>query len=59
MAGPGKPRVFLCHAKEDKPRVMGLYGRLKKAGYDPWLDKVDVLPGLRRPGGAWRVTYGQ
>ena len=41
----GKPRIFLCHAKEDKPRVRELYHQLKQAGYHPWLDKEDLLPG--------------
>jgi hypothetical protein len=59
MGESGQPRIFLCHAKEEVPRVMGLYGRLKEAGYDAWLDKVDVLPDLRLPGGAWRVIHGQ
>ena len=40
-----KPRIFLCHAKEDKPRVKELYHQLKAAGYHPWLDEEDLLPG--------------
>jgi hypothetical protein len=40
-----KPRIFLCHAKEDKPRVKELYHQLKEAGYHPWLDEEDLLPG--------------
>jgi hypothetical protein len=40
-----KPRIFLCHAKEDKPRVEALYHQLKGAGYHPWLDRYDLLPG--------------
>jgi formylglycine-generating enzyme required for sulfatase activity len=40
-----KPRIFLCHASEDKPRVAELYHQLKDAGYHPWLDKYDLLPG--------------
>jgi hypothetical protein len=41
----GKPRIFLYHASEDKPRVAELYYKLKAAGYHPWLDKEDLLPG--------------
>lgn len=41
-----EPRIFLCHAKEDKPRVIELYHQLKEAGYHPWLDKYDLLGGL-------------
>jgi formylglycine-generating enzyme required for sulfatase activity len=40
-----EPRIFLCHASEDKPRVAELYHQLKQAGYHPWLDKEDLLPG--------------
>jgi hypothetical protein len=40
-----EPRIFLCHASEDKPRVAELYHKLKAAGYHPWLDKEDLLPG--------------
>lgn len=40
-----KPRIFLCHASEDKPRVKELYHRLQDTGYRPWLDKFDLLPG--------------
>ena len=38
-------RVFLCHAKEDKPRVRELYDRLSASGVDPWLDEKNLLPG--------------
>ncbi len=40
-----QPWIFLCHASEDKPQVANLYRRLKDAGYHPWLDKYDLLPG--------------
>lgn len=40
-----QPRIFLCHASEDKPRVKELYHQLKEAGYHPWLDTFDLLPG--------------
>jgi iron(II)-dependent oxidoreductase len=39
------PRIFLCHASEDKPRARDLYRRLQAAGYRPWLDREDLLPG--------------
>jgi formylglycine-generating enzyme required for sulfatase activity len=35
----------LAHASEDKPAVLALYNRLKQAGYKPWLDKKDLIPG--------------
>lgn len=38
-------KIFLAHAKEDKEAVTDLYFQLKKSGYQPWLDKEDLLPG--------------
>ncbi|CAO5017957.1 TIR domain-containing protein [Microcystis aeruginosa] len=38
-------QIFLAHASEDKPAVLELYNRLKQAGYKPWLDKKDLIPG--------------
>jgi hypothetical protein len=39
-------RVFLCHAKEDKPAVRELYQQLNTEGWiDVWLDEVCLLPG--------------
>jgi formylglycine-generating enzyme required for sulfatase activity len=46
MANEGVPRIFLCHAKEDKPQVIQLYHQLRAAGYSPWLDEEDLLPGV-------------
>src|SRR5262245_47430823 len=40
-------RIFLCHASEDKEAVFRLHGELKELGFQPWLDKVDLLPGQR------------
>jgi formylglycine-generating enzyme required for sulfatase activity len=40
-----EPRIFLCHASDDKARVRELYHQLKAAGYHPWLDEEDLLPG--------------
>ncbi len=38
-------RIFLCHASEDKPQVQEIHDRLQVLGFDPWLDKVRLLPG--------------
>ncbi|MEL6930830.1 MAG: TIR domain-containing protein [Cyanobacteria bacterium J06600_6] len=38
-------KIFLAHAKEDETAVIDLYNRLKQKGYNPWLDKEDLLPG--------------
>lgn len=42
---PSPLRVFLCHASGDKPAVRKLYQRLRRAGFRPWLDEKDILPG--------------
>lgn len=38
--------VFLAHASEDKPFVRKLHQALKDNGFNPWLDEVDLLPGV-------------
>ena len=38
-------RVFVCHASEDKPQVRELCRRLREDGFEPWLDKEQLLPG--------------
>jgi hypothetical protein len=40
-----KRRIFLAHAREDNAQVGKLYADLKARGFDPWLDKVDLIPG--------------
>jgi TIR domain len=50
MAETKPIQIFLCHASEDKAAVETIYGRLKALGYEPWLDKKDLLPGQR-----WRI----
>jgi hypothetical protein len=43
---PRPLRVFLCHAKEDKPVVRDLYHQLTAKGWmDVWLDVEKLLPG--------------
>ena len=39
------PRIFLCHAHEDKPRVEELYFALGNEGFDPWYDKEKLTIG--------------
>jgi hypothetical protein len=38
-------QIFLCHLSEDKPYVRKLYRRLRKEGFDPWLDEKKLLGG--------------
>jgi formylglycine-generating enzyme required for sulfatase activity len=47
MAETKPIQMFLCHASEDKAAVEAIYERLKALGYQPWLDKRDLLPGQR------------
>ena len=38
-------QLFLAHASEDKTAVLDLYERLKAKGYQPWVDKKNLIPG--------------
>ena len=40
--------IFLAYADGDRDGVRSLYGRLQCAGFAPWLDIVDILPGQDR-----------
>lgn len=40
-----KLKVFLCHSKDDKPKVYELYRRLVSDGFDVWLDEEKLMPG--------------
>ena len=42
---PHKRRIFLSYAHADLPRVKKLYRKLRKVGFEPWLDKEDILGG--------------
>ncbi len=37
--------IFLCHASEDIDRVIEIYNELKLLGFNPWLDKKNLIPG--------------
>lgn len=39
--------IFLAHASEDKEYVRELYRKLKENGLEPWLDEIDLTPGVR------------
>jgi hypothetical protein len=49
-----KVKVFLCYTKEDLEKVEELYSKLEKEGFEPWLDKEDILPGQQ-----WDPTIKQ
>jgi hypothetical protein len=38
-------QIFLSYAREDEDKVKELYQRLSDAGFEPWMDKNDILPG--------------
>ncbi len=38
-------QIFLCHASEDNNIVQEIYRRLQAEGFQPWLDKENLLPG--------------
>ncbi len=38
-------KIFLSYASEDKTQVDGLYQQLAAAGYTPWIDHRDIVPG--------------
>jgi hypothetical protein len=43
------PSVFLAYVEEDLPRVRKLFDALAAAGFKPWLDKRDLMPGQNWP----------
>lgn len=38
-------KVFVSYAKEDQPIALDYYQQLKDEGFEPWIDKVHLLPG--------------
>jgi serine/threonine protein kinase len=38
-------QIFLSYAREDREKVEKLYQDLSDAGFKPWMDKKDILPG--------------
>ena len=40
-------QIFLSYAREDEEKAENLYQRLSDAGFKPWMDKKDILPGER------------
>src|SRR5215813_3238375 len=44
-------QIFLSYAREDKKKVEALYQKLSAAGFKPWMDTQDILPGEK-----WQVS---
>ena len=40
-------QIFLCYASEDETQVRDIHRRLQGSGFQPWMDKIDLLPGQR------------
>jgi formylglycine-generating enzyme required for sulfatase activity len=43
----GSVRIFLSYTRKDQPKVEWLYQQLHGAGFAPWIDTKDLLPGQR------------
>ena len=46
-----KAQVFLSYARPDEEEVAKLYQELSDAGFKPWMDTKDILPGEN-----WRLS---
>jgi hypothetical protein len=44
-----EPRVFISYASEDRALAMKLSRQLRAAGFHPWLDREQLLPGENWP----------
>jgi hypothetical protein len=40
-----KKRVFLCYSGADREKVLELYERLNNDGFEPWMDKKNIIGG--------------
>lgn len=40
-----KSRVFLCYSGTDREKVLELYERLNNDGFEPWMDKKNIMGG--------------
>jgi hypothetical protein len=38
-------QIFLSYAREDEDKVDDIYRKLSRAGFKPWMDTYDLLPG--------------
>lgn len=41
----GRKKIFLCYAGADRSKVLELYDRLFKDGFEPWMDKKNLIGG--------------
>jgi TIR domain len=40
-------QIFLSYAREDEAQVRDVYHRLRGAGFEVWMDKINLPPGQR------------
>ncbi len=40
-----RAQIFLSYGREDREKVESLYRKLSEAGFKPWMDPKDLLPG--------------
>lgn len=43
------PQVFIAYVKEDREQADALYGALEAAGFSPWMDVRNLVPGQNWP----------
>lgn len=48
------PEIFLCYSKAARKQIHQLYDDLQRAGFKPWMDEKDILPGED-----WELTIRQ
>jgi hypothetical protein len=46
---PAKPKVFIAYVQEDRPKAELLVAELEAAGFAPWIDLRQLLPGQNWP----------
>jgi hypothetical protein len=42
-------KIFVSYAREDSAKVEDLYQKLSEAGFKPWMDTEDIIPGEKWP----------
>lgn len=50
------PHIFLSYAREDFEGVLELYNKLQAAGFKPWMDKKNILPGEKWEQSIWKAV---
>jgi hypothetical protein len=51
-------QIFLSYAREDREKVESLYQALSEAGFKPWMDTRDILPGEQWRSSIQRAVRG-